>query len=107
MRDTRQSHPPSLNVSVRAGDTVVELFLSDGIKQEALQDLFVGLWLKDRFRVIFDCSHVGDLSLPEVLTLIRFSNEFACRGGFVRLKKTNARVRSTLQGLSCTHLLKN
>jgi hypothetical protein len=105
MRFTRPSHQPLPAVPAKSDGEVVELSLLDGMEHGTLRDLFVGLWLKDQFRVTLDCSHVDHLTLPEVLMLVRFSNEFSCRGGFVRLNKANARVRSTLRGLSCTHLL--
>ena len=105
MRFALSSHRALPAISAETNGEVVELSLLDGIGHEALRDLFVGLWVKDQFRVTLDCSHVDYLALQEVLTLIRFGNEFSCRGGFVRLTKVNARVRSLLLSLRCKKLL--
>lgn len=105
MKCTLSSNQPSAVIPTRTGGEGVMINLLDGIEQEALRDLFVGLWLKDQFRVTLDCSHVDHLTLPEALTLVRFSSEFSCRGGFVHLRKANTRVRSLLRDLHCAYLL--
>lgn len=105
MKFTRPFSQALPAIPAKANDEVVELSLPNGMEHEALHDLFVDLWVKDKFRVTLDCSHVAHLTLPEVLTLVRFSNEFSCRGGFVRLTKVNSGVRSQLQDLHWTYLL--
>jgi hypothetical protein len=106
MRFTSSSRERMLfAISTKADSEVVELCLIDGTKHEALRALFANLWTRDRFRVTLDCSHVDDLTLPEVFILDRFSNEFSCHGGFVRLTKVNTGVRSLLSSCRSTKLL--
>lgn len=83
----------------------VELCLLDDVDQDGLDDLFVALWMEDRFRVTLDCSHLDWLGAVDVRTLARFASKFGFHGGFVALTHVNPRLRSLLQILRCADLL--
>src|SRR6266699_960319 len=81
-----------------AADTTVtvELSLLNGVDYDGLTKLFAALWKEERFCIALDCLRLDSLGTNEVRTLIRFADQFAHHGGFVRLVNVNPHIRSLL-----------
>ena len=105
MSSALRTNPELPDILAKPERVSVELCLLGGVDADGLNALFVALWMEDQFRVILECSHVAGLTPEEVRTLARFSNEFSCRGGFVRLAGVSDRVRAVLEALRCADLL--
>lgn len=100
--------PPA--VPTGSGSAVVDaepdtLSLLDEIDYAALTDFFGAFYREGQYRVVVDCSHLERLGPVEVRTLIRFADQFAQRGGFIRLTHVSARIRGLFAVFRCTELL--
>ena len=105
MSSSLPTNPELPAISAKLERASVELCLLGGVDAEGLNALFVALWMEDQFRIILECSHVAGLTSEGVRTLARFSKEFSCRGGFVRLAGVSDRIRAVLEALRCDDLL--
>lgn len=65
----------------------------------------MALWQDDRFSVALDCSQLDSLGANEVRTFLRFADQFAHYGGFVRLTNVSGRIRALVEVLNCADLL--
>jgi anti-anti-sigma regulatory factor len=66
-----------------------------------------GLLRQDQHRVVIDCTHVDRLRPVELRTLVRYADQCAARGGYLRLIHVNPGIRRLIEIFHYLELLDN